>query len=137
MTYLIFKHHNSTTNIYISHHLHCIKDVPIAVDHDSHRHKETGQEEQEDEGCIVWVLRCPVQRAAQLVDFQSVAVPPQQRSSSPGEGVEPNVGDGPPCPGEVHDLGVDHTDVALIGQRCQSHNGNNAWQRRETDSHSE
>ena len=53
----------------MSYHLHCIEDVPVAVDHDAHRHKETSQEEEEDEGGIIGVLRCPVQGAAQLVDL--------------------------------------------------------------------
>ena len=120
-----------------SYHFHCIEDVPVAVDHDAHRHKETGQEEEEDEWGIVWVLRRPVQRAAQLVDLQSVAVPTQQRGPCPGQGVQPDVGNGPPRPGEVHDLGMDHPDVALIGQGCQSHDRNNAWQWGERDSHAE
>lgn len=59
----------------MAYHLHCIEDVSVAVDHDAHRNKETGQEEEEDEGGIIWVLRCPVQGAAQLVDLQCVAVP--------------------------------------------------------------
>lgn len=121
----------------MSYHLHCVEDVPIAVDHDAHRHKETGQEEEEDEGGIIGVLGCPVQGAAQLVDLQRVAVPPQQRSPRPGQGVQPNVADGPPRPGEVHHLGVDHPDVALISQGRQSHDGNDAWQQRERDSHAE
>lgn len=62
------------------------------------------------------------------MDLQSVTVPPQQRSPRPGQGVQPDVGDGPPRPGEVHHLGVDHPDVALIGQGCQSHDGDDAWQ---------
>lgn len=121
----------------MSYHLHCIEDVPIAVDHDAHRHKETGQEEEEDEGGIVRVLWCPVQRAAQLVDLKGVAVPPQQRSPCPGQRVQPDVGNGPPRPGEVHNLGMDHPDVALIGEGSQSHDGNNACQQKERDGHAE
>lgn len=122
----------------MTYHLHCIEDVPVAVYHDAHRHKETGQEEEEDEGGIVWVLRRPVQGAAQPVDLQSVAVPPQQRSPRPGQGVQPDVANGPPRPGEVHHLCMDHPDVALIGQGRQSHDGNNAWQRRGgTNNHDE
>lgn len=117
--------------------MHCIEDVPVAVDHDTHGHKETGEEEQKDEGGIVRVLGSPVQGATQLVDFQSVAVPPQQRSPRPGQGIQPYVGNGSPGPGEVHHLGMDDADVALISQGCQSHDGNNAWQWRERDSAAE
>lgn len=121
----------------MTYHLHRIEDVAIAVDHDAHRDKETCQEEEEDEGGIVWVLGRPVQGAAQLVDLQSVAVPPQQRSPCPGQGVEPDVANGLPCPGEVHHLRMDHPDVALIGQGGQSHDGNDAWERGEMDIHAE
>lgn len=121
----------------MTYHLHCVEDVPVAVDHDAHRDKETGQEEEEDEGGIIRVLRRPVQRAAQLMDLQSVAVPPQQRSPGPGQGVQPDVANGSPRPGEVHHLCMDHPDVALVGQGSQSHDGNDAWQRREPDSHGE
>lgn len=110
----------------ISYHSHCIEDVPIAVDHNAHRHKETAKEEEEDERSIIWVFRCPVQRAAQLVDLKSVTVPAQERSPRPRQGVEPDVSDGPPCPGKIHHLGVDHPDVTLIGQGCQSHDGDDA-----------
>lgn len=121
----------------MTYHLHCVEDVPVAVDHDAHRHKETGQQEEEDEGGIVGVLGRPVEGAAQLVDLQCVAVPAQQRSPRPGQGVHPDVADCPPRPGEVHHLGVDHPDVALIGQGRQSHDGNDAWQWREKESHAE
>ncbi len=124
-------------HIWMTHHLHGIEDVAIAVDHDAHRHEEAGQEEEEDEGGIIRVFRCPVQGAAQLVDLQRVPVPPQQRSPCPGQGVQPDVANGPPRPGEVHHLCMNHPDVALIGQGSQSHDGNYAWQRRETDSHAE
>lgn len=110
--------------------MHGVEDVPIAVDHDAHWHKEAGQEEEEDEGGVVGVLGGPVQRAAQPVDLQRVAVPPQQRSARPHQGVQPDVADGPPRPGEVHHLGVDHPDVALVGQGRQSHDGDDAWQDR-------
>lgn len=116
-----------------THHLHCIEDVPIAVDHDTHRDKETGKEEEDDEGGIIWVFRCPVHRAAQLVDLQRVAVPAQQRSPSPSQRIQPDVPNGSPRPGEVHHLCMDHSDVALVGQGCQSHDGNDAWQWRERD----
>lgn len=112
-----------------THHLDCIEDVPVAVDHDAHRDKETSEEEQEDEGGIVWVFRSPVQRTAQLVDLQSVAVPAQQRGSCPGQRVQPDVADGPPSPGEIYHLSMDHPDVALVGQRSQGHDGNDAWWR--------
>lgn len=121
----------------MTYHLHCVEDVPVAVDHDAHRHKETGQQEEEDEGGIVGVLGRPVEGAAQLVDLQCVAVPAQQWSPRPGQGVHPDVADCPPRPGEVHHLGVDHPDVALIGQGRQSHDGNDAWQWREKESHAE
>lgn len=111
----------------LTHHLNRIEDVSVAVDHDAHRDKETGQEEQEDEGGIVGVLGRPVQRAAQPVDLQGVAVPAQKRSSCPGQRVEPDVADGPPRPGEIDHLSVDHADVALVGQGSQGHDGNDAW----------
>lgn len=44
----------------MSYHLHCVENVSVAVDHNAHRHKETAQEEEEDEGSIIWVLGCPV-----------------------------------------------------------------------------
>lgn len=120
-------------NICTTYHLHCVEDVPVTVDHDAHGDKEAGQEEEEDEGGIIWVLRRPVEGTAQLMDLQGVAVPTQQRGPGPGQGVEPDVADGPPRPGEVHHLRMDHADVALIGQGNQGHDGNDAWQRRETD----
>lgn len=60
------------------------------------------------------------------MDFQRVAVPSQERSSSPGQRVQPDVRDGPPGPGEVNDLGMNHTDVALIRQTGESHDGHDA-----------
>ena len=113
----------------LTHHANHIEDVSVAVDHDAHRHEETGQEEEEDEGGVVGVLGRPVQRTAQPVDLQGVAVPAQKRSSGPGQRVEPDVADGPPCPGEVHHLSVDHADVALVGQGSQAHDGDDAWGR--------
>ena len=47
-----------------SYHLHCVKNVPVAVDHNAHWYEEAGQEKEEDEGGIVRVLGSPVQRAA-------------------------------------------------------------------------
>lgn len=114
--------HNKSTIIVtasdVTHHLNSVEDVSVAVDHDAHGDKETGQQEQENEGGVVGVLGSPVQRAAQPVDLEGVAVPAQERSSCPDQRVEPDVANGPPGPGEVHHLSVDHTDVALVGQGC-------------------
>lgn len=115
------------TDVGDSYHFHSVEDVPITVDHDAHWDEEAGQEEEEDEWGVVGVFGGPVQGAAQFVDLQRVAVPPDQRSPGPDERVEPDVSDGPPDPGEVHHLSVHHPDVALIGQSCQSHDGHDAW----------
>lgn len=112
----------------MTYHLHCVENVAIAVDHDAHGDKKTSQEEEEDEWGIIWILGCPVQGAAKLVDLQSVTIPPKERSPRPGQGVQPDVADGLPSPGEVDHLRVDHPDVTLIGQGGQSHDGNDAWQ---------
>lgn len=112
----------------MTHHLHCVENIAIAVDHYAHGNKKTSQEEEEDEGGIIGVLGCPVQGAAQLVDLQRVSIPPKERCTRPGQGVQPDVPNGLPRPGEVHHLCVDHSDVPLIGQGSQSHYGNNAWQ---------
>lgn len=61
------------------------------------------------------------------MDLHSVAVPTQERGPCPGQGVEPDVGDAPPGPGEVHHLSIDHPDVALVGQSWETHDGHNAW----------
>lgn len=112
----------------MTYHLHCVENIAIAVDHDAHGNKKTSQEEEKDEGGIIWVLGCPVQGAAQLVDLQSVSIPPKERCTCPGQGVQPDVANGLPRPGEVHHLRVNHSDVPLIGQGGQSHDGNDAWQ---------
>lgn len=101
---------------FFSYHVHCVQNVPVTVGHDPHGNKEAGKEEEEDEGGIIGVFRGPVQRAAQLVDLQSVPVPAQQRSTSPCKWIEPDVGDGSPGPGEVYDLGMYHSNVAFICQ---------------------
>lgn len=72
-------------NKFFSYHVHCVQNVSIAVGHNPHRNKETGKEEEKDEGGIIGVFRGPVQRAAQLVDLQGVPVPAQERSTSPSE----------------------------------------------------
>lgn len=114
----------------MTYHLHCVENIAVAVDHDAHGNKKTSQEEEEDKGGIIWVLGGPVQGAAQLVDLQSVSIPPEERCTCPDQGVEPDVANGFPRPGKVHHLCVDHSDVTLIGQGGQSHDGNDAWQYR-------
>lgn len=103
-----------------------VQDVAIAIRYDSHGHKEAPQQEEEDEGGVVGVLGGPVQRAAQLVDLQRVAVPAQQGRPGPCDGVQPDVGNGPPGPGEVNNLGVHHPNVPLVRQGGESHDGHDA-----------
>lgn len=65
-------------------HSHSVQDVSITIGHDAHRDEETSEEKEENEGSIIGVFGSPVERAAQLMDLQRVAVPPQQRSTGPG-----------------------------------------------------
>lgn len=95
-------------------HAYSVQYVAIAVRHDSHGYKETPKQEEKDEGGVIWVLGGPVQGATELVNFQRVAVPAQKRCARPGNGIQPDVRDGPPGPGEVNDLGVHHSDVSLV-----------------------
>lgn len=69
--------------MFFSYHVHCVRNIPITICHDSHRDEEAGKEEEKDERGIVGVFGSPVQRAAQLVDLQSVSVPAEERGTSP------------------------------------------------------
>lgn len=104
--------------------------MTIAMGYDAHRHHQAAKEREEHKRGVIGILGSPVHSTAQSVHVEDVPIPAQERRSCPCQGVEPDVGNGPPGPGEIDHSGMHHADITLIGQHSESRNGNKPCKKR-------
>ena len=113
-----------------THHSNGIQNVTIAMAYDAHGYHQAAKKQEEHEGGVVGILGFPIHCTAQSMYIQDVSVPAQERCSCPCQGVEPDIGNGPPGPGEVDHSGMYHTDITFIGQHSEGGNGDKPCKKR-------